>query len=134
MNFSDIGYRITPSLRPLSIIIFGLGGSFFLHELGHLIMICRFPEIHAARWKFTFWRISLAALGDISWKKQILIAVSGPGSCTILGIIFIFIPGLQDMAKCYLCHAIFLLPFGGDGNTIANAIVHLMHERQYRDE
>ncbi|WP_431074477.1 hypothetical protein [Microbacterium phyllosphaerae] len=100
----------------------GLGGSFAMHELGHLTVLSRARGVTAFTLQRSTWRISIAPHGQITRRDAALAALAGPGICVVAGgILWLVVPELQ-VHGWYLAHAVFLVPVFNDGRILLAAM------------
>lgn len=102
--------------------VLGLGGSFVVHELGHLTVLSRARGVTAFTLERSTWRISIAPHGRITTGAAALAALAGPGGCVVAGgLLWIVVPELQ-VHGWYLAHAVFLVPLFNDGRILLAAL------------
>ena len=96
----------------------GLGGSFALHELGHLAVLSRATGVTAITLERSLWRTSISPHGRVGDRDAVLAALAGPGACVVVGAaLWLLAPGLQ-LHGWYLAHAVFLIPVFNDGRIL----------------
>lgn len=98
--------------------VFGLCGSFALHELGHLVVLSRATGVTAVTLERSLWRTSISPHGRVRDRDAVLAAVAGPGACIVAGAtLWALAPGLH-LQGWHLAHAVFLIPIFNDGRTL----------------
>lgn len=100
----------------------GLGGSFALHELGHLAVLSRAQGVTACTLERSTWRISIAPHGRITRRDAALAALAGPGVCVVAGGMFWLVVPELGVHGWYLAHAVFLVPPCNDGRVLLAAV------------
>ena len=100
----------------------GLVGSFALHESAHVMVLKRIGAVTHLAIDRTRWRISIIPFGTLTARQVVRVAIAGPLSCVGVGSA-LWILGLdRSLAWWYLAHAIFLLPFFGDGRNLRRGL------------
>lgn len=94
----------------------GLGGSYFLHEAAHLVLLSRYPSVGKVEVSATWARFSVHPTGTITPLQAIGVGLSGPVACLIVGGVLWQLG--SPVAAWYLGHLVFLLPVFGDGKAI----------------
>lgn len=102
--------------------VLGLGGSFALHELGHLAVLSRVRGVTAFTLERSTWRISIAPHGRIARRDAALAALAGPGMCIVVGVILWLVVPAPGVHGWYLAHAVFLAPLFNDGRVLLAAV------------
>ena len=96
----------------------GLGGSFAVHELGHLVLLSRARGVTAVTLERSLWRTSIRPHGEIRDGHAALSALAGPGACIAVGcVLWLVAPG-PALHGWYLAHSVFLLPVFNDGRLL----------------
>lgn len=114
-----VGAAVTISVH----YAFGLGGSFAVHELGHLIMLSRATGVTAITLERSLWRTSISPHGQLGDRAAALAALAGPGACIAVGTaLSAFAPALH-LHWWHLAHAVFLVPIFNDGRTLCSVIL-----------
>lgn len=99
-------------------VVVGAAGSYVVHEVGHVIAMGLFcPQVHSIEIRSDFLRFSIVPHGSISRAGSILVALSGPGLCGLLGLLTLQVTG-SSVGWWYVAHLVFLVPPFGDGMSI----------------
>lgn len=108
--------------------VFGLCGSFALHELGHLAALSRARGVTGIALERTLWRTSVRVHGVHRAQEAAAAAIAGPGTCVLAGgILWVLAPGLSPHGW-YLAHAVFVVPVFNDGRQM----VALLRSRRHQ--
>lgn len=100
--------------------VFGLVGSFAVHETMHLLLLKRVTTVTHISLDVRRSRISLQPTGQIGPGQAIAVAVAGPGACVLVGVCLWWVD--RAVSVLFLLHFLHLLPLFGDGRTIWRAM------------
>lgn len=102
--------------------VLGLAVPFALHESAHVFALKRIPTVTHIVIERTAWRTSVVPSGTMNARHTVLVALIGPGACVVAGTL-LWASGLdRALAWWYLAHALFLLPFFGDGRALWHSL------------
>lgn len=102
-------------LKPAAL---GLVASFVLHEAAHVVLLRRIPTVTRVVVTRTAWRTSVIPEGPMTPRQTARVAVAGPASCVLVGVLLLTSGVDRALSWWYLAHALFLLPCFGDGRTL----------------
>lgn len=98
--------------------VFGAWLSFALHETGHAVALDSAPGVAALTLTRTTWRFSVAPHGVLRGRDVVEAALSGPGSCVVVGVVLWMLRPEAMLHGWYIAHAVFLLPVFADGQAL----------------
>lgn len=102
--------------------VLGLTVPFALHESAHVLALKRVPTVTHIMIERVAWRISVVPSGTMTARQAASVALAGPGICVMAGTL-LWISGLdRSLSWWYLAHALFLLPFFGDGRALRRSL------------
>jgi len=93
-------------------------GSFLVHELFHVVGMRLFHGISHIVVSAGVLRFSVIPIGSLYGWQIVIVAVLGPGSSCLLGAVLALLTPSSLLQCWFLLHAIFLLPFFGDGRSL----------------
>ena len=93
-------------------------GSFLVHELFHVVGMRLFHGISHIVVSAGVLRFSVIPVGSLYGWQIVIVAVLGPGSSCLLGAVLALLTPSSLLQCWFLLHAIFLLPFFGDGRSL----------------
>ena len=120
ISSGNSGFFVLSSTLTLHVVA-GAAGSYVVHEVGHVVcmgLLCR--GVRSIDVRSDFLRFSITPQGVISRTESILVALSGPGLCGLLGVVVLQVSG-SSIAWWYILHVLFLIPPFGDGMSILRA-------------
>lgn len=97
-------------------VVFGFGGSYLLHEAGHIVLLSRYPSVEGIDVTASWTRFSVHPRGSLSPLQVIAVGLIGPVGCFVIGA-GLWLLG-SNLAFWYMGHIIFLLPIFGDGRAV----------------
>ncbi|WP_411374138.1 hypothetical protein ACLH0K_13875 [Arthrobacter sp. MPF02] len=103
--------------------VVGLGGSYFLHEAAHLVLLSKYPTIEKVEVTASWARFSVHPSGSVTPLQAIGVGLSGPVACCIVGAVLWQVG--SPLAAWYLGHLVFLLPVFGDGKAVLMSLRRL---------
>lgn len=142
-SFSSAGGRIF-FVKVIIVVLWGVLGSFFLHEYCHLLVARELNAAILAKWEVRVLRISLLETGERVLSERAIIAAAGPGVTFAVGsgLIFfchlirhfsIFSIAVEDVIVIvgigHVLHILYLLPVFSDGRMILDYVVARFHRR-----
>lgn len=118
----------------LIVILFGIVGSYLVHEVSHLIFMRKLAPTALVRWEMTWGRVSLMSKAPLVLHRSALVASAGPIVTALIGVagfavskciaavymeLAMLTGVLQAISFCYCVHLAFLLPAFSDGRIVA---------------
>ncbi|MEU6970007.1 hypothetical protein AB0A71_20160 [Kitasatospora aureofaciens] len=100
----------------------GLVGSFALHESAHVLLLKQVGSVTHIAVVRTALRISVIPVGAMTGWQTVRVALAGPGSCVVVGVVLWATELDPVLAWWYLPHGLLLLPFFGDGRSLARGL------------
>lgn len=94
------GAPLRLAVRFLALAVFGVVGSFSLHEFGHLLVLRRADGVIAVRLERAAWRVSVVPIGVLTQGRAVTAAVAGPLCCTVVGLGLLAVPVARVLAWC----------------------------------
>lgn len=88
---------------------------FLVHELFHVVGMRLFHGVSHVVVSAGVLRFSVIPIGSLYGWQIAIVAVLGPGSSCLLGAVLALLTPSSLLQCWFLLHAIFLLPFFGDG-------------------
>lgn len=122
---------LIPIMQFQSIYWFGIVLSYGVHEYLHGMFLKKEGAIEV--WLYTgLFKFSVCSFECMSAKSKILVALSGPLCCMMLGILIYILSlicngsmTLYIISAIYFMHGINLLPIFGDGKVLLRALFQL---------
>ena len=136
-SFGSLGGRIFFA-KAIVIVVWGMLGSFFLHEYCHFLVARKFNPTILAKWEVGILRISLLEKGSRSPYERVVIDAAGPVITFVVGLGLLLLchficlfsvlsVAVEDVVVIvsigHVLHILYLLPFFSDGRTILCYIV-----------
>jgi hypothetical protein len=103
-------------------VVLGLVGAFALHETAHVLALRRIGTVTQLVLERTAWRLSIMPRGTLSPRQSAGVAVAGPAACVLVGAVLWATRLDVWLAWWFLAHALFLLPFFGDGRELLRGL------------
>lgn len=102
--------------------VFGVAGSFALHEAAHagVLTLCR--NVRSARLQLTLMRLSVQPMGEMTAVEMAALCLAGPAFTAAVGVGLWVIQPQSLLAWAFLAHIIFLIPVFGDGRGLVTAL------------
>lgn len=132
VSYAIVGNGILiPIIQFQSIYWFGIVLSYGVHEYLHGIFLKK--EGATEVWLYTgLFKFSVCSFEYMSAKSKILVALSGPLCCIIIGLLIYILSlicngsmTLHIISAIYFMHGINLLPIFGDGKVIIRSLFQL---------
>jgi hypothetical protein len=102
--------------------VVGAGGSYLLHEVGHAFGLGLCRGVDRVDLRGGFLRFSLMPHGTLTGSESLLVAVLGPGSCVLVGLLLLMVLPVPSLGIWYVAHVIFLVPPFGDGLAVVRSV------------
>lgn len=130
---------LIPILQFQSIYWFGIVLSYGIHEYLHGMFLKKEGAMEV--WLYTgLFKFSVCSFEFMSAKSEMLVAISGPLCCMILGVLIYILSSICDgsmtlyiISAIYLIHGINLLPIFGDGKVFFKALSQLKKQGESKE-
>jgi hypothetical protein len=96
--------------------------SFLVHEMFHVVGMRLFRGVSHVLVSASVLRFSVVPVGSLYGWQIAIVAVLGPGSSCLLGAVLALLTPGSLLQYWFLLHAIFVLPFFGDGRCLVLGI------------
>lgn len=93
-------------------------GSFLVHEWSHVVGMRLFSGVSSVVITADSLRFSVVPVGRLYGWQIAIVAISGPGVSCVAGALIALLASESFLQCWFLLHAVFLLPFFGDGRSL----------------